>query len=166
MKASNIQRHLKKLGVTMEKIIPPKDGQRWSTILHSSAPETIQFSNALHAFRYWDALSRAQIPLLTALEEKIASGMTDEDIATLDEWAQGNQACPDFIDCALSNPPSNPRARSPDEVAELCAIYGPISSPWVASFVKLARVHASSKNGVDSSQKWIWGKSRGREEGH
>lgn len=165
MKASNIKRHLAKLGVTMDKIIPPRDRQRWSTTLHGSAPETTTFPNASHALRYWDARSRAQVPLLLALEARVRSGMNLDDIKALEDWALGNKPWPHFIESAFTAPPSLAHWLRPQDIARLCAIYGPISAPWIKSFVALAKAHARRDNEIDSDPKWIWGATNESEEG-
>lgn len=164
MKAPSVKGHLEKLGVTMEKISPLKDGRRWSTKLNGPAPETALFSKSSHALRYWDARSRAQVPLLVALEARVRSGITLEDIAALEQWASGNQACPDFVDRAFRAPQPNPYRPTLRDMAMLCEMYGPISSSWTKSFVKLAREHLGHNNAIDSNPNWIWGKASGREE--
>lgn len=166
MKASSVKRHLEKLGVTMEKISPLKDGRRWSTKLNGPSPETALFSKASHALRYWDARSRAQVPLLVALEARVRSGITLEDIADLEQWVSGNQACPDFVDRAFRAPQPSPYRPTPRDITKLCATYGPISSPWIKSFAKLARAHLGRNNKIDLNPKWMWGTIRGNEKGN
>jgi len=164
MNASSVKRHLEKLGVTMEKISPPKDGQRWSTKLTGSSPEIALFSKSSHALRYWDARSRAQVPLLLALEARVSNGITLDDVTALEQWALGNMTCPNFIDRAFNAPLPNPYRPSLRDMAMLCEMYGPISSSWTKSFVKLAREHLGHNNAIDSNPNWIWGKASGREE--